>query len=165
MTTSSNRKDSIWYAHHQAIWFLKCRSLTKKIQIDDLEIDEEGIADLVMDENNTATAARPGTSLNKPTSVNKGAMSQLIRPISSSGRPVTGYARPGTYRPVSGNGGEISNMIKTRQATANRPITSGGRLLRLGTASLMQQEGGQFINAEKLNAKSACKSKSIARVL
>lgn len=88
-----------------------------------------------------------------------------MRPISSSGRPITGFARPGTYRPVTGSGGEISNMIKTRQATANRPITSGGRLLRLGTASLMQQEGGQFINAEKLNAKSSCRVKSIARVI
>ena len=33
---------------------------------DDLEIDEEGIADLIMDENAMATMARPGTSFRSP---------------------------------------------------------------------------------------------------
>lgn len=32
----------------QAAWLLKCRALTKKNWIDDLEIDEEGVADILM---------------------------------------------------------------------------------------------------------------------
>ena len=32
----------------QAAWLLKCRALTKKSWIDDLEIDEEGVADILM---------------------------------------------------------------------------------------------------------------------
>lgn len=32
----------------QATWLLKCRALTKKSWIDDLEIDEEGVADILM---------------------------------------------------------------------------------------------------------------------
>ncbi len=32
----------------QAAWFLKCRALTKKMYIDDLEIEEEGVADMLM---------------------------------------------------------------------------------------------------------------------
>ena len=32
----------------QAAWLLKCRALTKKSWIDDLEIEEEGVADILM---------------------------------------------------------------------------------------------------------------------
>ena len=64
---------------------MKCRALTKKSWIDDLEIDEEGVADILMgtinmksltlliDENAMNNAPRPGTSFS--------------RPLSSSGQP------------------------------------------------------------------------------
>ena len=55
---------------------LKCRALTKKSWIDDLEIDEEGVADILMgnltsdstfiDENAINNAPRPGTSFARP---------------------------------------------------------------------------------------------------
>ena len=48
--------------YDQAAWLLKCKALTKKAWVDDLEIDEEGVADMIMDENAIATMARPGTS-------------------------------------------------------------------------------------------------------
>jgi len=35
-------------AQDQAAWLLKCKALTKKQYVDDLEIDEEGIADILM---------------------------------------------------------------------------------------------------------------------
>ena len=54
--------------YDQAAWLLKCRALTKKSWIDDLEIDEEGVADILMDENALATAPRPGTSFSRPLS-------------------------------------------------------------------------------------------------
>ena len=46
----------------------------------------------------------------------------------------------------------------------NRPITSGGRILRLGTASMLQQ-GDQFIMADKLDAKRIAKKKHIAKAV
>ena len=58
--------------YDQAAWLLKCRALTKKAYIDDLEIDEEGVADILMDDNAINKAPRPGTS--------------FLRPLSSSGR-------------------------------------------------------------------------------
>lgn len=50
----------------QASWLLKCRALTRKSYIDDLEIDEEGVADILMDDHAINNAPRPGTSFNRP---------------------------------------------------------------------------------------------------
>ena len=44
------------------------KALTKKAYIDDLEIDEEGVADILMDENAMNKAPRPGTSFSRPMS-------------------------------------------------------------------------------------------------
>ena len=52
--------------YDQAAWLLKCKALTKKAWVDDLDIDEEGIADLLMDENAVTNAPRPGTSFSRP---------------------------------------------------------------------------------------------------
>ena len=49
-------------------WLLKCHCLVKKNYIDDLEIDEEGAGDILLDDNATTNVARPGTSFNRPTS-------------------------------------------------------------------------------------------------
>merc|ERR1719482_2699140 len=103
----------------QAAWFLKCRALTCKQWIDDIEIDEEGIADILMDENAVAQAPRPGTSLSRPLtkSEQNGAPSQVVRPVSASGRPVTGFARPNTNRPTSSAAGrDITTAMQ-----GNRP--------------------------------------------
>jgi tetratricopeptide repeat protein 8 len=32
----------------QAAWLLKCKALTKKSYVDDLEIEEEGVGDMLM---------------------------------------------------------------------------------------------------------------------
>jgi tetratricopeptide repeat protein 8 len=47
----------------KSVWILKCKSLTRKQFLDDLEIDEEGIGDMLLDENSVNMLARPGTSL------------------------------------------------------------------------------------------------------
>ncbi len=51
---------------------------------DDLEIDEEGIGDILLDDHRISNAARPGTSIQRLGTANKGA-NQLIRPTTSSG--------------------------------------------------------------------------------
>ncbi|CAK4071387.1 unnamed protein product [Aphanomyces euteiches] len=37
--------------YDQAVWFVKCRSLTHETYIDDAEMEEEGAADLLLDDN------------------------------------------------------------------------------------------------------------------
>jgi len=72
--------------------------------VDDLEIEEEGVADMLMDENAITNAPRPGTSFSRPLSSagQSGGISQNVRPMSNAGRAMTGYARPGTNRPMTG---------------------------------------------------------------
>jgi len=82
--------------------------------IDDLEIEEEGVADMLMgkfnqeicnlfvDENAMQNAPRPGTSFTRPMTSTAGSISQSIRPMTNAGRAMTGYARPGTNRAMTG---------------------------------------------------------------
>lgn len=85
--------------------------------------------------------------------------------MSNSGRAVTGYARPGTNRAVTSSGrGALTTAMQGVRAGTSRPITSGGRMLRLGTASMMQQDG-QFIMSDKLNPKNIAKKKHIAKAV
>ena len=75
--------------YDQATWYLKCRALTMQNWVDDTEFEEEGVGDLLLDENNTATLPRPGTSLTRPNiSGLPGRMAicqkSSLRPISAS---------------------------------------------------------------------------------
>eukprot|EP00343_Euplotes_focardii_P012078 CAMPEP_0205834588 /NCGR_PEP_ID=MMETSP0206-20130828/50864_1 /ASSEMBLY_ACC=CAM_ASM_000279 /TAXON_ID=36767 /ORGANISM="Euplotes focardii, Strain TN1" /LENGTH=177 /DNA_ID=CAMNT_0053141653 /DNA_START=112 /DNA_END=646 /DNA_ORIENTATION=+ len=136
-----------------------------KNYIDDLEIDEEGVADLLMDDNAMATAPRPGTSFSRPGSSSNGGVSQNMRPMSNSGRPISGYMRPGSSRMKTGSSrGQLTTAMKANRPGTVRPVTSGGRQLRLGTAS-MAQTGGIFIQADKLNARNTAKKKYLAKAI
>lgn len=53
-------------AYDQQVWWVKCRALTNKNWLDDTEVEEEGIAEMLLDDNATAALPRPGTSLNRP---------------------------------------------------------------------------------------------------
>ena len=89
----------------------------------------------------------------------------MVRPVSASGRPLTGFARPGTNRPTSSSAGRdvTTAMQGNRPGTSrpaavfsrrkwpkvasqspprasDRPLTSMGRLIRLGTASMVNQD-------------------------
>lgn len=50
----------------QAAWTLKTQALTGQVYVDEVEVDEEGIAEVLMDDNVIANVSRPGTSLRKP---------------------------------------------------------------------------------------------------
>lgn len=153
----------------QACWFLKCRALTVKQWVDDVEIDEEGVADILMDENAVAQAPRPGTSINRPLakSDSTGAPSQVVRPVSVSGRPISGFARPGTNRPTTSSAGgrDIATAMQGNRPGTSRPLTSLGRLVRLGTASMMNQDGGEFIRVEALDLHKYARRPAIAKAL
>lgn len=147
--------------YDQATWFLKCRALTLKCWIDDLEIDEENVADMIFDENSIAAVPRPGTSVQRPTTAASGP-SPALRPVTRGGRPITGFARPGTAKQT----GSIEAAIRatTGRLGTSRPITSAGRFLRLGTASLLGSDG-RFIVAEKLDMKRMGQKPAIAKAL
>lgn len=133
----------------QAFWCLKIQCLTQQIYVDELESEEDGIADVALNEDAIAETARPGTSL-RSSGMNT-STSQSIRPVTQSGRPITGVIRPGTQ----GGGVEsIEAALKTaRTAKTARPMTSSsGRFVRLGTASMLSSgPGGPFINLARLN--------------
>merc|ERR1719426_739010 len=141
----------------QAAWFLKCRSMTCEAWVDDIEIDVEGVADQFMDENAMASMPRPGPS-------------PAVRPTSASGRPQTGFSRPVTSRPTTGSTQgrdalQTAMAGRDRPGTGARPVTSSGRLVRLGTASMQQEANGQFIIVESLNLAKYAQRTAIAKAL
>ncbi len=133
----------------KAFWCLKMRCITEQVYVDDLEADEEGIAESLMDDNAIAQIARPGTSLKTSSTARALPTSQSVRPVTQSGRPLTGTLRPGTQ----GRIGTMENALKTpRTSRTARPMTSSsGRFVRLGTTSMLAQQDGPFINLARLN--------------
>ena len=62
----------------QSAWTLKTRALTGQVYVDEVDWDEEGIAEMLMDDNVTAQVSRPGTSLRQP-GTGQGGVSQGVR--------------------------------------------------------------------------------------
>ncbi|CAG2189132.1 BBS8 [Mytilus edulis] len=133
--------------YDQASWTLKTRALTAQVYVDEVDVDEEGIAEMLMDDNSIAQVSRPGTSLKQP-GTGHGGPSQGVRPMSQSGRPLSGFTRPGT------------------QAHTARPVTSAsGRYVRLGTASMLSTPDGPFINLGRLNFTKYASRQNLAKSL
>ncbi|XP_033115930.1 tetratricopeptide repeat protein 8-like [Anneissia japonica] len=149
--------------YDQASWSLKTRALTAQVYVDEVDVDEEGIAEMIMDDNTIAQVARPGTSLKKP-GTGQGGPSAGIRPMSQSGRPLSGFVRPGTQ---SGRPGTMEQAIRTpRTAHTARPVTSAsGRFVRLGTASMLSTPDGPFINLARLNFSKYAARPNLAKAL
>nr|XP_014999788.2 tetratricopeptide repeat protein 8 isoform X4 [Macaca mulatta] len=149
---------------HQAAWILKARALTEMVYIDEIDVDQEGIAEMMLDENAIAQVPRPGTSLKLPGTNQTGGPSQAVRPITQAGRPITGFLRPSTQ---SGRPGTMEQAIRTpRTAYTARPITSSsGRFVRLGTASMLTSPDGPFINLSRLNLTKYSQKPKLAKAL
>uniref|UniRef100_A0A2K6FKP9 Tetratricopeptide repeat domain 8 n=2 Tax=Propithecus coquereli TaxID=379532 RepID=A0A2K6FKP9_PROCO len=107
--------------------------------------------------------SQPGTSLKLPGSNQTGGPSQAVRPITQAGRPITGFLRPSTQ---SGRPGTMEQAIRTpRTAYTARPITSSGRYVRLGTASMLTSPDGPFINLSRLNLTKYSQKPKLAKAL
>uniref|UniRef100_A0A8C7F574 Tetratricopeptide repeat domain 8 n=1 Tax=Oncorhynchus kisutch TaxID=8019 RepID=A0A8C7F574_ONCKI len=150
--------------YDQAAWSLKTRALTEMVYIDEVEVDQEGIAEMMLDESSIAQVARPGTSLRRPETSHGGGPTPAIRPITQSGRPITGFVRPSTQ---SGRPGTMEQAIKTpRTAHTARPVTSAsGRFVRLGTASMLTNPEGPFINLSRLNLAKYAQKPNLSKTL
>lgn len=88
-----------------------------------------------------------------------------VRPVSSSGRPVTGFARPSSSRPVTGSTDVRTALQSGRRTGTARPMTTLGREVRLGTASLSSAASGSLVDVEKLNIKKYASKTGIAMAL
>ncbi|XP_071665645.1 tetratricopeptide repeat protein 8 isoform X3 [Patagioenas fasciata] len=152
------------YTVFQAAWSLKTRALTEMVYVDEIDMDQEGIAEMMLDENAIAQVARPGTSLKLPGTSQGGGPSPAVRPVTQSGRPITGFVRPGTQ---GGRPSTMEQAIKTpRTALTARPITSAsGRYGRLGTASMLTNPDGPFINLSRLNLAKYAQKPKLAKAL
>ncbi len=161
--------------YDQAAWLLKCRALTERAYVDELEWeDEEGGGDGLLDDHAVATAPRPGTSLStaRPAgAAAAGAGGGGFRPATGAARPVTGgFARLGTSSggaraPAGGSALDAAlRGVGGRAATA-RASTSGGRALRLGTASMLSAPGGAFIDAARLDLRRYAARPPLAKAL
>lgn len=148
--------------YDQAAWSLKMQALTEQVYVDDIEMDEQGIAEMLMDDNNIANVARPGTSLRTPNTA-QGGLSQAVRPT-SQGRPLSGFVRPGSQ---SGRPGTMEQAIRTpRNSQTARPVTSAsGRFVRLGTASMLANPDGPFVNLSRLNFNKYAMRQNLAKAL
>ncbi|XP_044754057.1 tetratricopeptide repeat protein 8 isoform X2 [Coccinella septempunctata] len=145
----------------QAAWCLKMRAITQRVYVDDIET-EDALESDIFDTNIVATAPRPGTSLK--TSVASTSSNNLpfsARPRTSTGRPLTGIVRPGTQK----RPGSTLESLKT-----SRPLTSqSSRAIRIGTAAMLSQKDGPFIQVSRLNiskyARDPCLSKPLFEYL
>ncbi|KAI5619531.1 tetratricopeptide repeat protein 8 [Silurus asotus] len=148
----------------QAAWSLKTRALTEMVYIDEVEVDQEGIAEIMLDESAIAQVARPGTSLRLPGTSQGGGPTPAVRPVTQSGRPITGFVRPSTQ---SGRPGTMEQAIRTpRTANTARPVTSAsGRFVRLGTASMLTHQDGPFINMSRLNLAKYAQKPNLSKAL
>jgi tetratricopeptide repeat protein 8 len=67
-------------SYDQAAWLMKMRSLTEQVYVDEIEVDDEGISEM-LDENAIAQISRPGTSLRTPGSSQASSLSRAMRLI------------------------------------------------------------------------------------
>jgi len=144
----------------RAVWLIKLRALTQKSYVDDMDLEEEGVAEILMEENAMQKAARPGTSLRRPVTGAPGTSGGIslsgpnagIRPISSSGRPLSGFARPGTQSRGMTSSGRAEDAFKGARPGTSRPVSVAGRFVRLGTASmLLSGDAGTFVQVERID--------------
>mmetsp|Transcript_6828 Transcript_6828/g.11284 ORF Transcript_6828/g.11284 Transcript_6828/m.11284 type:complete len:517 (-) Transcript_6828:220-1770(-) len=159
--------------YDMAVWFLKTRALTMVDYIDDTDMEEEGIAEILMDDNALAKAPRPGTSLKRPMtgaqrpgSRANTSTGQGIRPLSRTGRPLSGFLRPGTssLRPASKGGISVQRAFQGSRAGTARPVSSGGRFVRLGTQSMLSASD-RFNDPDRVNVSKYARRPAMAKAL
>lgn len=151
--------------YDQQVWYIKTRALTLKNWMDDTEMEDDGVAEVLLDDNSMASAPRPGTSLQKPlTSARPGSSSNGNRPVSTSGRPLSGFARPGTNNRTGSSQG-VEGAFQGNRPGTSRPVTTSGRFVRLGTASMRSEPGGPFIDAARMDFKKYAQRQSLAKAL
>lgn len=135
-------------------------------------MEDEGVAELLLEDNSIASAPRPGTSLHNTENSSNGISSrQGVRPTTQNGRPITGFSRPGTSsRPMSkqSSGTDARDLVATAfqgsRPGTSRPVTSSGRFVRLGTASMKAMQD-KSIDTSQLDLQKYAKRPALAKAL
>jgi tetratricopeptide repeat protein 8 len=143
----------------EAAWMLKCQCLIKQNYVDELETEEEGIAEMMIKEDENNRFARAGTSFKNSPSANP-----IMRP-SQTGRLNTGFQRVGTSASRGGSR-QGNGMLRTGRIMTKGgvPTTSSGRVLRLATASL-EQYGENFFDSAKVDLRKIAQRRSKSRLI
>jgi tetratricopeptide repeat protein 8 len=124
-------------------WYVICRARTLESWTDFTEPDDLSAADYVFDEHVLSELPRPGTSLRT------GMLSRGSRPVSTSGRPLSGYAHP--TNPSGPSRG------------ANPTTSSTAHFTRLATASL--SFSGDEPDVTSINVSQFAKDPFLSRIL
>lgn len=145
-----------------AVQLLKTHAIRKKNYIDDLELDDETLGEILLEDNKLSNAPRPGTSIQRVSTTKN--VSPLVRPVTSSGRPLSGVIRPASsQRQGTASQNRLQTAINNRIGTS-RATTSGGRHLRLATASLQSLNSSPSLDMNNIIPKSIVKKRSLAKV-
>lgn len=119
----------------QAAIFYRCRSLSALNWSDGSELEMEGLADLMLDDNTISTMPRPGTSLVRPTAHKIcGGLDHNMWPSSDQGCPSSGFTKPCSASPPSG----LACQANEHEA-------------ELGTAVVTARKEKNFLNIEGLD--------------
>ena len=145
-----------------AVQLLKTHAIRKKNYIDDLELDEESFGEILLEDNKLSNAPRPGTSIQR-TGTSKN-ISPLVRPVTSSGRPLSGVVRPASSQRQGTASNRLQTAMNSRVGTS-RATTSGGRHLRIATATLQRLNSSPSLNMNDIVPKSVVKKKSLAKAV
>lgn len=138
---------------------LKTHCIRRKNFVDHLESDESTLGELLLDDHSISTLPRPGTSLRATGTGQGGGMN---RPVTSSGRPMTGVVRPGT---VSRVGTSSGNIVRAGTGMMARATTSSGRYLRIATASLQSINSNFSLDTKDINPKTIVRKKSLSKAV
>ncbi|CAG0924390.1 unnamed protein product, partial [Notodromas monacha] len=98
----------------------------------------------------------------------RNSVDQSFRPRTTTGRPLSGVLRPGTQNTEVASGSKaLETALRTgRTAKTARPCSAAsGRHVRLGTASMISQPDGPFINIARLNLSKYCSDAGLAKPL
>jgi hypothetical protein len=120
----------------------------------------------MLDEHSITNHTRPGTSIQRLGTSSGKANNPLIRPSSSSGRPLSGVVRPASGRKgtATTNENRLSTASKSNRVGTSRLTTSGGRHIRLATASLQSLNSAPSLDINDINPKNVVKKKSLSKV-
>ena len=141
-----------------ATQLLKIHAIRRKNYVDHLECDEETLGEMILDDHSIASVPRPGTSLRAITTNNS------IKPSGNNGRPISGVVRPGTNSRIGTSSGNIIRQQTGRVGTS-RATTSGGRYLRIATASLQSLNSNFSLDTRDINPKTLVLKKSLAKAV
>eukprot|EP00758_Cryptobia_borreli_P001745 Tbor_TRINITY_DN2498_c0_g1::TRINITY_DN2498_c0_g1_i1::g.2664::m.2664/K16781/TTC8, BBS8; tetratricopeptide repeat protein 8 len=156
--TSANLEKN---AYDLQSWYIKTKALTIRSWVDDIDIEEDGVGEMLLDEGSMAAAPPPGTSLNRG-GTSTGGMK------SSSGmglRPQSGFARPGSRARGVSRVGDVEAAFRGNRPGTTRPVTTSGRFVRLGTASIASEIGGPFINLSRMDFKKYAERPALGKAL